>query len=175
MAKSIFKYDSELYRHVDLAESMPGLRKEYSRLRQIAQKRLSRLERAGYGNSEIYLDYEDMFQKTHGLSDDQIAEIMPDLYKFLNRQVSTVSGMKKYISRNIESLHDSGYDFVNRYNWQEWVNFLEDIKNDDDFRYNEELDNIKGAATAEQRAEMRAARIARIEQMFNEYLRDNYY
>ena len=140
MEKSIFKYDSELYRHVDMAETMPGLRKEYSRLRQIAQKRLSRLERAGYGNSEIYLDYEDMFQQTRVLSDAEIAEIMPDLYNF-----------------------------------QEWVNFLEDIKNDDDFRYNEELDDIKGAATAEQRAEMRAARIARIEQRFNEYLRDNYY
>lgn len=175
MAKSIFKYDSELYRHVDMAETMPGLRKEYSRLRQIAQKRLSRLERAGYDDFDIFLDYEDMFQKTRGLSDARIAEIMPDLYKFLNRQVSTVSGMKKYISKNIESLHDSGYDFVNWYNFQEWVNFLEDVKNDDDFRYNEELDDIKGAATAEKRAEMRAARIARIEQRFNKYLRDNYY
>ena len=175
MAKSIFRYDAELYRHVDMAETMPGLRKEYSRLRQIANKRLSRLERAGHGNSEIYLDYEGMFQKTRGLSDAEIAEIMPDLYNFLNRQVSTVSGMNKYISRNIESLHDSGYDFVNRYNFQEWVNFLEDIKNDDDFRYNEELDDIKGASTAEQRAQLRAARIARIEQRFNEYLRDNYY
>lgn len=175
MAKSIFKYDSELYRHVDLAETMPGLRKEYSRLRQIAQKRLSRLERAGYGNSEIYLDYEDMFQKIRGLSDAQIAEIMPDLYNFLNRQVSTVSGMNKYIRKNIESLHDSGYDFVNKYNFREWTQFLDDIKNDDDFRYNEELDDIKGASTAEQRAQLRAARIARIEQRFNEYLRDNYY
>ena len=175
MAKSIFKYDAELYRHVDLAETMHGLRLEYSRLRQIAQKRLSRLERAGYGNSEIYLDYEDMFQKTRGLSNAQISEIMPDLYNFLNRQVSTVSGMKKYISKSIASLHDSGYDFVNKYNFREWTQFLDDIKNYDDFRYNEELDDIRGAATAEQRAQMRAARIVRIEQRFNEYLRDNYY
>lgn len=175
MKKSIFSYDAELYRHVDLAETMPGLRKEYSRLRQIAQKRLTRLERAGYGDTEIYTDYEDVFQKTRGLSDAQIAEIMPDLYNFLNRQTSTVSGMNKYITKNVESLHDSGYDFVNKYNFREWTRFLDDIKNDDDFRYNEELDDIKGAATAEQRAQLRASRIARIEQRFNEYLRDNYY
>lgn len=175
MAKSIFKYDSELYRHVDMASTMPGLRKEYSRLRQIAQKRLARLEKAGYGESEIYMDYEGVFEKTRGLSDAQIAEIMPDLFNFLNRQISTVSGMNKYISKNIESLHDSGYDFVNKYNFREWTQFLEDIKNDDDFRYNEELDDIKGASTAEHRAQLRAARIARIEQRFNEYLRDNYY
>ena len=175
MAKSIFRYDSELYRHVDTAATMPGLRREYSRLRQIAQKRLTRLERAGYGDTEIYIDYEDVFQKARGLSDSEIADIMPDLYNFLHRQVSTVSGMKKYIAKNVEALHDSGYDFVSKYNFREWARFLDDIKNDDDFRYNEELDDIKGAATAEQRAQLRASRIARIEQRFNEYLRDNYY
>lgn len=175
MAKSIFKYDSELYRHVDLAANMPGLRREYSRLRQIAQKRLTRLERAGYGDTEIYTDYEDVFKRTRGLTDEQIAEIMPDLYSFLNRQTSTVSGMKQYIARNINALHDSGYDFVNQYNFREWTRFLDDVKSDEDFRYNEELDDIKGASTAEQRAQMRASRIARIEQRFNEYLRYNYY
>lgn len=72
------------------------LRKTYQKLRATANKRLERLNKAGFFTENIYKEYEfEFINPARDLTDGEIKEKLLQLRKFLSTEESTVRGQKK--------------------------------------------------------------------------------
>lgn len=105
------------------------MRKEYSRLRKVANGRLRTLKNSEIGRrSYTWRRYEDEFQSARGKSKAEIAHRLSNVYYFLSLQESSVSGLKKMRDAFIESMHDSGYTWINKDNYYDFIEFMETVK-----------------------------------------------
>lgn len=103
------------------------LRAEYTRMRDIAQKRLKRLGEV-YGRSETYKKNVNMFPAARDIGRGQLTTLtgkMMQLHQFLGQQTSTVSGMKKHRAATLKGLRQRGYDFVNDKNLDIFGEFMD--------------------------------------------------
>lgn len=84
------------------------LRQEYTELRDIAQKRLSRL-RANYPESEILKYHEQGFKKLKDIkTKKELAKELSELSKFVNSKMSTVAGQREVFEDKVEKLSEYG-------------------------------------------------------------------
>lgn len=108
--------------HIDQSEA----KKEYQRLRKIANERLRKLSKAGYSNTQIYRDYIGLFTPYSKLkSVRSLAIHLADVRHFLDLQSSTVGGMHKIENKTLKTLHDNGYYFVTKENLKKFGEFME--------------------------------------------------
>ena len=70
------------------------IRKEYSRVRAIAIKRLNRLAKAGFGETSVYKYNVFNTKKLSELTEKQIPLALSQLARFLDNPLSTVTGQK---------------------------------------------------------------------------------
>lgn len=149
--KSVLSADRDLYRNPDTARQIPWIRKEYTRLKSIANKRIARLEKAGYTETDMVREYKGYFTSSRGMTDEDIADIMPELSYFLESSLSTVSGMRQYVSKQVQTLNDSGYDFINKGNFQQWANFMDQVHEffTDEWLYEQVMIEAKGQSTTD--------------------------
>ncbi len=98
------------------------LRKEYSRLRAIANKRIDRLWDAGL------IDYTPKFPKMRGMSMSDIGAAAADAARYLRDPRHTVTGARKFINDEINELHSRGYDFINASNFNDFTRFMENMR-----------------------------------------------
>lgn len=105
--------------------SEKDIRAEYSRLRDIAQKRLQRL---GRSEPDSYAHRENVgaYAPARGLTTAQIVDLMPDLARFITARAGSVSGIRAIRKQTLETLHERGYDFVNARNLREFGEYMED-------------------------------------------------
>lgn len=101
------------------------IRAEYSRLRDIAQKRLQRLGRSE-PDSYAYRENVGAYAPARGLSTAQIVDMLPDLARFITARAGSVSGIRAIRRQTLETLHERGYDFVNAKNLREFGEYMED-------------------------------------------------
>lgn len=100
------------------------LRKEYSRIRAVAVKRLARLAKAGLGKTSVYKYNVFNTKKLSELTEKQIPSALSQLARFLDNPLSTVTGQKALQKQKIEKLQSYGYD-VNEKNFQSFIDFME--------------------------------------------------
>ena len=100
------------------------IRKEYSRLRAIAVKRLSRLSKAGFGKSSAYKYNATNTKKLSELSQRQIPLALSQLARFIDNPLSTVTGQKELRAQKIKKLQSEDYD-VTEENFQNFTDFME--------------------------------------------------
>lgn len=128
-------YDYEWYFPSNIAAMLKAgkakeVRKEYTRLRDISQKRLKRLAAAGYEESQTYKQNVAHFPKLKDIkSPFDLAQRLSDLSRFITSPRSTVSGMKSTRSKALDKLHEHGYDFVNQSNLDAYGEFMEEYRN----------------------------------------------
>ena len=129
MPKNPLKYERDNYNPAYLRNNLSSkdLRKEYSRLRGIANKRLKAIGRY-YPESQIYKRYADKFVKLTTLNDQQIAYKLTELADFLSRRLSSVTAIKRYENETIKSLHEDGYTFINKSNLHDFFKFMDDTR-----------------------------------------------
>lgn len=96
------------------------LRKEYSRLRRNAQRRMSNLERAGFEKTNAYrlAAGRISFRPVKELTLRDLQYELYDLETFMSEETSTVRGARKESSRRIKSLQKAGYG---------WIQTVEDL------------------------------------------------
>lgn len=166
--KPVFRADRELYRSSENIGRFPWIREEYQRLRSLANKRIKRLEVAGYSDTETVREFKGAFPSSRGMTNEDIADIMPELSYFLDLQISTVKGMRTYIDKQLQSLHDSGYDFVNKQNFQQWAQFMDQMKEyfTDAYIYEEMIVEAKGQSTM---GEIRRRKAEIVQRKFSEW------
>lgn len=100
------------------------IRKEYSRLRAIAVKRLSRLTKAGFGKSSAYKYNATNTKKLSELTERQVPLALSQLARFIHNPLSTATGQYELRAQKIKKLQSYGYD-VTKENFQNFTEFME--------------------------------------------------
>lgn len=113
----------------EIQENRAAVRKEYTRLRDISQKRLKRLKAAGLDDTQAYLRNYKHYPKLKDIkSDSELAARLSDLARFITAKGSTVSGQKEIMKKSLATLHDTGYTFVNEGNFRDFGKFMEEYR-----------------------------------------------
>ena len=116
-----YEYTPEALQSGSLSEK--EIRDEYRRLRNIANKRIARLERAGYTDTQTYLLNAGAYKSPSNYT---MAELQYKLYqisKFVLAKSSTVSGMRLIEKQMLEKLHEKDLGRIK--NLQEFGDFME--------------------------------------------------
>ena len=105
------------------------MRKEYSRLRKVARRRLRTLENSEWGKHSVtWRDYVGEFPAGRGRSKAEIAHRLSTAYYFLSLKTSTVSGIREIRDKFLETMHDEGYTWVNKDNYYDFIEFMDTVK-----------------------------------------------
>ena len=75
---------------------------EYTRLRDIAQKRIKRLGASEFSFAKAYQNYQYGFPKLRDLSEADFPKALAHLYTFVNRKSSTITGQRERMKKTIE-------------------------------------------------------------------------
>ena len=104
-------------------------RAEYTRMRDIAQKRIKRMQKSEWSNTEWAKRYSDGWKKLKDIKNAaELDNAIADIHHFLEMKQSRVSGFNEIREKNIKKLHASGYDFVNKKNWRAFAQFMDQAK-----------------------------------------------
>lgn len=120
---------------------------EYSRLRQVAIKRLKRMEGTKYEQSQTYLRNVGMYpsipeirEKKMGnaknLDKDSAEKLLAlhvsrrldDLERFLSAKTGSIRGMQRMENELVQTLRDRGLTFVNKNNIQQFGEYMEHFR-----------------------------------------------
>lgn len=101
--------------------------REYNRLRRLANARLSALQRR-YPTSSIAREYKAGFPAAGKEESRRIYNRLYQVAKFMQLKLASVTGMREYRRKSIETLHERGYDFVNESNFDRFTDFMEEVK-----------------------------------------------
>lgn len=149
------------------------LRKEYAKLRSVAQKSLKRLENSRYWDSETYRQNKNAFPATGSIkSKRELSRALTDVTRFLSAKSHSVSGLNEIRQEQVSTWQDQyGYDFVTFSNFDQWVNFLEWYKDSAGFVYsvdpnnpNKRWMNVKAAQDDK----------AKVQALFEQFQEENY-
>ena len=106
-----------------------AMKKEYQRLRKVANERLRKLKKAGYANLEIYKRFRTAFPAYSKVKTNTALGIhLADARHFLDLKTSTVGVMHKVESQTIQRLHESGYTFINKDNLGAFGAFMDAVR-----------------------------------------------
>ena len=102
------------------------LRREYSRLRDVAQKRLGRLLGSEFAGSQTVKYNVGRFKKLKDIEDTgELTHLLNDLARFLTASRGSVAGMREAQRKSIETLQDSGITWVNQSNYQQFADYMD--------------------------------------------------
>ena len=103
------------------------LRKEYTRLRDIAQKRLKNIVKdPDFADSDVAKYNVGRYKKLSDIeSKSELTKLLSDLVRFTTARRGSITGLRKARDLSIETLHDKGYTFVNKKNFNEFGRFME--------------------------------------------------
>lgn len=127
--------------------SREELRKEYSRLRQVANSRLARMEGTRFENSQTYkrnagkyttLEDIKMQALAHAKNirpeaaekyvDMHVAKKLDELYRFLTAKSSSIRGMQAIENSMIETFRERGLTFINKSNIQQFGEYMDYLR-----------------------------------------------
>ena len=104
------------------------LRKEYSRLRSVANKRIERMEKAGFGSSREVSYNAGVYIPLKAVeSHRELVALTSQVSKFLAAKRSTVSGQRESIRRSVATWNRKGVN-VNASNYSKFVDLLTTLK-----------------------------------------------
>lgn len=144
------------------------LRKEYARLRAVAQKTIKRLGESEFAGGATYRNAVGRFPMTKSIKDKRyLVMALVDISRFLSAKSSSVSGLKEIRAEQVNTWQNQyGYDFVNVTNYSAWVEFLEVLKDSVGFIY-QKVRNRRYVNTADAQA-----RKADVEKKFRAFLKE---
>ena len=118
MAKARFKFAYEdnymttqaLENYVARAtrDDLSALRSEYTRMRDVAQKRIKRLQASEFNQAKAVLERPEGFPKLKELRPEDLPYAMNELYRFLHAKTSTVSGQRSRMMKTIKTFAEAG-------------------------------------------------------------------
>lgn len=111
----------ENYVNMATRDDMIALRSEYTRMRDTAQKRIKRIQEAGFGFSKYIQERPEGFPKLKDIDERDLPQAMNELYRFLSARTSTLAGQRETMRKTIETFKSSGVDITP----QEYPKFIE--------------------------------------------------
>ena len=162
---SWYEYTPEALQSGSLSEK--EIRDEYRRLRSIANKRIDRLERAGYTDTQTYLRNAGVYKSASNYT---MAELQYKLYqvsKFIAAKSSTDSGMRLIEKQVREKLHEKDLGRIK--NLKEFGDFMDWAR----AKYRNSDFDSERAAEVYNESKLRKIDIEEIKKDYELY-RDNY-
>ena len=127
--KSPLTYSKDMYNPITLGHMKESdIRSEYSRLRDIAIKRLDRLGNSEFMDKSVADRRKLDFPKASTLDKRELTRALSDLGGFVNSAMSTITGQKNKRDRFIETMHEKGYTFLNKGNYKTFTDFIERMR-----------------------------------------------
>lgn len=100
---------------------------EYSRLRSIARKRLERFVGTEWVDTQQYRMNAGRYKPVKEIKNKtELVALLSDVSRFVTARTGSVSGLQAQRRQSIQSLHEHGYAFVNRKNFKQFADFMED-------------------------------------------------
>ena len=135
MPKNIFSWSPETYTLQALESITRGankddwsaIRTEYTRLRDIAHKRITRLGESEFKKSAAYQAHKMDFPKLRDLDPRDIPAAMADIVKFLKAKTSTVSGQRSRREKTIREWREQGLD-LNKGNYNQVMALMKEMR-----------------------------------------------
>lgn len=113
----------------ELKKNPAAVRKEYTRLRDIEQKRIKRMAGTEWEDTEVYRKNAGQYPKLADLkSDVDLVYKLSDLSRFVRAKTSTISGLKERRAQALETLYEHGYEFVTEENYNSFGKFMEEYR-----------------------------------------------
>ena len=142
------KYSPEWYTPRNLERVDPKkVRREYTRLRDIAQKRLKRIESelkkgdTDWTRTETYKTYSKGVPKLSDISKEHLPYELSKLARWVESNYSRIGYLKKRTKSSIKKLHEDGYEFINERNIMDFTDFMEEYRR-------QKLDHVYGSPVA---------------------------
>jgi len=107
-------------------DDLATMRAEYTRMRDVAQKRIKRLEKQ-FPESKAYLRHQKGFAKLRELDPRDFPKAFSELAKFVKAKASTVSGQKAIKAKTIKTWQEQGID-LNPKNYDMAIKILEELR-----------------------------------------------
>lgn len=149
------------------------IRTEYNRLRDIARKRLKRMESAGYSDLDAYALNVNHYPAISTLKDKwDIASRLTDLQRFINAKDSTVQGIKQTRAKTLNTWRKKyGFEWLDEDNMKDFGNFLNWLKSAFPNVYAVELYRAKEDFTKYKRLRKGELAPDEVERLFVKYLK----
>jgi Tfp pilus assembly protein PilO len=125
--KATLKYEKEVYTPEGAKTlSDHDLRKEYSRLRSIARKRLERFDGTEWTDTQVYQLNKGVYKPLSEIkSNTELRHLFSDVSRYVTASTSSVSGLEKQRRQGVKTLNERGYDFVTKENYRRFADFME--------------------------------------------------
>ena len=107
-------------------DDLSAMRSEYTRMRDVAQKRLKRLEKA-FPESKAVQSHPNGFPKLKNLDPRDFPKAFAELAKFVKAKGSTVTGQKQIKEKTIKTWQDQGLN-LNQKNYDKTIKILEQMR-----------------------------------------------
>lgn len=117
---------AETMARVGTKDDMATMRAEYTRMRDVAQKRIKRLGQQ-FPESKAYQSHAKGFPKLKELDPRDFAKAFSDLAKFVKARGSTVTGQKEIKNKTIKTWQDQGLN-LNQKNYDKTIKILEEMR-----------------------------------------------
>lgn len=107
-------------------DDMSTMRSEYTRMRDVAQKRIKRLAKQ-FPESKAYQSHKEGFAKLKDLDPRDFPKAFAELAKFVKAKGSTVTGQKQIKDKTIKTWQDQGLS-INEKNYDNTIRILEEMR-----------------------------------------------
>lgn len=107
-------------------DDMSAMRAEYTRMRDVAQKRIKRLGKQ-FPESKAYQTHQKGFAKLKELDPRDFPKAFAELAKFVKAKGSTVTGQKQIKEKTIKTWQDQGLN-LNSKNYDKTIKILEEMR-----------------------------------------------
>ena len=107
---------------------LASIRHTYSEMRSIANKRLNRLGKSEFRESQAYQMHKEGFQKLADIPKADLAKAFHDVQKFLAAKTSTVSGQRERRDKIIAAWYAQGLD-INKKNFNTVMDIMHRLRN----------------------------------------------
>ena len=105
------------------------MQRDYSYLRKIANKRLSRFAGTEFEDAKSYLKNKDRFVPLKQIkSERDLRYKLYELNKFIRAESSTVTGLKRIRNRAIETAHERGMTWLNKSNIKQFGEYMDFLR-----------------------------------------------
>ena len=117
---------AETMARVGTKDDMATMRAEYTRMRDVAQKRIKRLGKQ-FPESKVYQSHKQGFAKLKDLDPRDFPKAFSELAKFVKAKGSTVTGQKQIKEKTIKTWQDQGLN-LNSKNYDKTIKILEEMR-----------------------------------------------
>lgn len=108
-------------------ENLSAMRKQYTQMRDIAEKRIKRMKESEFAGSKTLQEHAGGFPKLKEIKDNDFAKAFSELSKFVNAKKSSISGQREIRQKTIETWNKQGIP-LNKQNYDRTIAILEEMR-----------------------------------------------